>query len=654
MTSFENVKYLDIMRDANRIFMTDLKDLITRITNSLIQDAKTIYLNMRTFEKDFYGLVGPEEFSYQMSVFQGALLKLATALEEKEVEEEFAEMIINRYTNDEKKVLRKFEKFSKLDPMVTPPERLANIIVSETGEIYHLIKEAVFETYVNFGALIKTWENESKIRDDISKAFQIRYSERFSNVVNAIKILLDSQPAWLRRVFKEYEDALLGSYEIRKKFELDNQQLFMIEAEELKVVMDNMENEISTLFQNLEDLRHNCDSGDFEKKSLEDKLFGLKTECDRFKERHNDLLKKWDEKIHELSLLKHNIEKKESELQGLAENEKKGSASREALEAEIFRLKALILDFKNRNEKYQLLKNKINHEFDTLNDKIKIFKKQLIGVREGHFISGEDACMLERIFIQKFESKMRNLPKVFPTPWDSENVSGWGKEGHIQMFEEFTDEKLIPLNRKSIFRVKKRSLLGFGEEKHLIIEGVFRAHTGTLEKRGFDDWPLTLGEFLTILQIEESLSNVEGSCFHVIGISSPTGWDKRVIDYIAGEKFSKRYVLRDFLIVLVNQVTGEIYYSKTHPLGHWYSQLYSSEVDYEKEARIRDWIKKFYEEAVTRTPAFPHVLLSEVTRFTKADLESCLRVLNRLESDGLGKLERGTGGETVFHYLKNL
>ena len=282
--------------------------------------------------------------------------------------------------------------------------------------------------------------------------------------------------------------------------------------------------------------------------------------------------------------------------------------------------------------------------------------KTLLEKVEGHFVSSEEACMLERIFIEKFESKMRDLPRSFRTPWSYEKVTDWGRDGYVKI-QESTSKKSFPRNGKSIFKITKKEFLGLGEERNLICEAVFWSHINSLESTGYDERPISLKEFLDLIETEKSLGYDRGRSFHVIGISSPTGWDKKIINYIVGKGFSKTYTLHNFVVILVDQVAGEIYYCEAHPLARWYSQLYKPEVDYETEAKARNWIIEFYDTAYERTPQYPHVLASEILA-TKGDLkaefdlETCLRVLSRLESLGYGKLERGIDSETVFHYLK--
>ena len=160
-------------------------------------------------------------------------------------------------------------------------------------------------------------------------------------------------------------------------------------------------------------------------------------------------------------------------------------------------------------------------------------------------------------------------------------------------------------------------------------------------------------DFLEVLRYEE-LSNANYDYYlHVIGISSPTGWDEKVISHIAGEDFLRTYTLRNFIIILVDQSAGKIYYPKAHPLAEGYSNLFKPETNYESEARVKRWIAYFYDKAYARTPGFAHVSLSEIMKSTNADLETCLKVLNDLETERYGEVERSADGRIIFHYLKS-
>ena len=197
---------------ADRLCRMDLNDLVMRPPDMLLRSAKRVLESQEKFEEECYGSLPQSVYDHYSSTFHCALLKLSVALEDhvrsKRIHDEYARYVAGLYTEDEKRALVEFEKFSKLDPSITPPETLADVIVSEAGEVYKLVREAVRKQYVDFKGLVETWSKNLRIRNYVAKALMLRYESRFRNIVEAVKRLLDQQPAWLGRIFKDYEDAL--------------------------------------------------------------------------------------------------------------------------------------------------------------------------------------------------------------------------------------------------------------------------------------------------------------------------------------------------------------------------------------------------------------------------------------------------------------
>jgi len=80
--------------------------------------------------------------------------------------------------------------------------------------------------YVDLQGLVKSWAREGRVRGAIARALISRYEARFRNVVEAVKMLIDRQPAWILRLFTEYEEALLESSQVRERFEKVTEEVF--------------------------------------------------------------------------------------------------------------------------------------------------------------------------------------------------------------------------------------------------------------------------------------------------------------------------------------------------------------------------------------------------------------------------------------------
>ncbi|MCC6057113.1 MAG: hypothetical protein LM583_10600, partial [Desulfurococcaceae archaeon] len=236
---------IELANYALRVWDKSLADLIKNPLPELLDDFRRIRGDFKDFEAKCYGKIDLNLYGYYESVFSVALLKLSVAIEDKvrgrEVQDEYIKFAIDMFTPDEKNVIREYERFSGIDPKVVSPEALAEIIVSGKGEIYQLVKEAVSKQYIDFANIIKSWSSKYSISDSIRRGLIARYEARFKNVVEAVKRLLDQQPAWLRRLFAEYEEALLSSAEVREKFEKMFRDVYEKEVYSLRERIDALE-----------------------------------------------------------------------------------------------------------------------------------------------------------------------------------------------------------------------------------------------------------------------------------------------------------------------------------------------------------------------------------------------------------------------------
>jgi predicted nucleic acid-binding Zn-ribbon protein len=465
---------IELANYALRIWDKSLADLIKNPLPELLDDFRRIWGDFKDFEAKCYGKIDSNLYGYYESVFSVALLKLSVAIEDKvrgrEVRDEYIKFAIDMFTPDEKNVIREFERFSGIDPKVVSPEALAEIIVSGKGEIYQLVKEAVSKQYTDFANIIKSWSSKYSISDSIRRGLIARYEARFKNVVEAVKRLLDQQPAWLRRLFAEYEEALLSSAEVREKFENMFRDVYEKEVYSLRERIDALEKERSSLLDKLNSLSEKALSREAEAKALEEELTRLKREYEDMRNKYFEYLKMWEEKSKGLEELKSRLIEKEKQLEEMALKEKELTAAREALEAEVLRLRNTISEYEARVKEYERYKEELQLELKAMEDKVNTLEKGLRGELKGHLVTAEEAAMLELIFIEKLRSKLREVPIAIKAPWGEVVINRWSYE-RVQA-ESVEQSAVIPRNMSIVFGHRSRGFLGLGEERVIEVIGV--------------------------------------------------------------------------------------------------------------------------------------------------------------------------------------
>ena len=632
---------VELANHALRIWDKSLADLFKNPLPELLDDFRRVRGDFKDFEAKCYGKIDLDLYSYYESVFSVALLKLSAVIEDKVrgrgVQDEYIGFAIEMFTPDEKNVIREFERFSGLDPKVVSPEALAEIIVSGRGEIYQLVREAVNKQYIDFANIIKSWSSRYHISDSIRRGLILRYEARFKNVVEAVKRLLDQQPAWLRRLFAEYEEALLSSAEVRERFEKMFKDLYEKEVYSLRERIDVLERERSGLLDRLSVLMEKALSKEVEAKLLEEELSRLRREHENLRDRYFEYLKMWEDKVKELEALKSKLIEKEKQLEEMASKEKELTVAREALEAEVARLRSIMSEYEVKVREYERYREELQLELKAMEDKVNTLEKGLRGELEGHLVTAEEATMLELIFIEKLRSKLREAPIAVKTPWGEVVVNKWSYERVL--VESMEQSPTMPSNKTIVFGYRSRGFLGLGEERVVEIRGVYFSHIDVLRKQGFDSQPATLGDLLNILRNNLS-SGGDGKMFVLIGIASPTGWNESVIKYVAGGEHS--LVFSNAVIILVDLIENKAIYpeklSLTMPYIDRYARIFIPEVLVEEENHVENVIRDLCDEAKAKAPAHPvfpfKSLVERVKKLRGVSDLSITRVLSRYREEG--------------------
>ena len=136
---------------------------------------------------------------------------------------------------------------------------------------------------------------------------------------------------------------------------------------------------------------------------------------------------------------------------------------------------------------------------------------------------------------------------------------------------------------------KKYKLFG-KEETKMVIEAAVLNHWKKYCELGFDTNPATLSELNSLLA--RNIDKAElGNYFHVIGISSPTGWSENAREYINSNEFHKNFVDRHVSVCPIDPETGEIVYNKLDDRIKQFIYLFKPEFDREKVEKCKTLIK---------------------------------------------------------------
>ena len=624
---------------TDRISSRDLVELSRIPLGEVVRDAHEIFDLMKWFERECHDRLPQSIYNHVLGELKFALLKLSTSLEDKiegeRSENEFTNLIIDYFTSDEKNALREFERFSKLDPNVTPPQVLADIITAEKGEIYALIKEAVGKEYVDLGRVLKTWESKLSIRNDLTRVFMNRYMSRFKNIVESIKLLLDQQPAWLKRFFMEYEDKLLDSVNARERFEREYNRIFNLELGRLEEKLKNLDEERRSLQSEISKILKSPDIGVEEKRIQSDILSKMQ---DLYR-RYDDAVNNFEAKIKRLEALRQSLEEKRKGLENLRSEISPDSALNDLIKLEIDSLVKTLDEYESKIRDYESEKERLRELESIIRGEVK-----------GYLISREMGDLYSEMLISRAHHLLSKGAISLYNPIKNRNitVNRWNT---IERYESILQTPSGTLKVYGITFSKMRGLLL--KTPDIIVEYATLLHKEPLESVGYDAKPVDISEFLSILKARIKEAE-KGQYYHIISVSSPTGFTSTLINHIGGENFWKNFTSKYVTVYLINIVDGKIYFNAGDQGANLNQTIANIELPEEKIEKVKKYLlsDEARIDAVVKgpSPAVKSLSIEQIAEATGVKDKIVLRrAMGMLESEGVGRVKE-IKGEVVFIY----
>ena len=175
------------------------------------------------------------------------------------------------------------------------------------------------------------------------------------------------------------------------------------------------------------------------------------------------------------------------------------------------------------------------------------------------YVTAKDVKALKLTFIGRLETKLGREIRLF------------GKKFKVSV----TIEKNGIRARLKEDKGKIGKILG-GEEE-FEFKAIFVSREDRLEELGIDTDPLTLEEVIPFVENEMRLGERVVLC-----IASPTGFERRVKEFVNGEEFHKNFLSKRLSLCLLDVETGEIIYNKFDSIAKEFAKVCEMEMDEEK------------------------------------------------------------------------
>jgi len=546
------------------------------------------------------------------------------------------------FKGDEMAFMRGFEELAVIGRLSV--DELVDYFKRVRGKERGLVKiafDAVNRGYNVMDEIVR----RSDIPGDLANAFKRVYGERVKKMEETARRYIEKYG--LPAVEKDISSILEESEKERKGIiESLNQSLSDLEArlEEREEV--NKEKE--RLEEKLRSLEREIASKEAEKEALSSKLSEFEAAKRDAWARYEELKRAWSESIAEIEERRRALDARERELKQAAERlgAELKDAARQAFVAELRNINTLREELASKEEELKSERAGLEYERREVEERLGELKAILEGGEVKRFVTSDVAKIHEMNYIGRFDIKMNELPKRLYDPIEGKErkISAWSYHykfddadkilNTLKMdYEEVTVK--LPLNLRSRYVVAEKKYKVFGkEETKLIIEASVLGHLLDYGENGFDTRSVTLSELLSVLTGYIDSAEL-GNYFHVLGIASVTGFDKKVFEHVNSEEFHKNFVSRYVSLCLVDLETGEVFYNESDERIKAYIDLFKPVFDEEKVRAIREYVVNRLE---LKDFAVLDRVVEEATEGGEEGKRLAKKVFYDLEKEGMGKV----------------
>jgi hypothetical protein len=504
---------------------------------------------------------------------------------------------VHSFKDDEMTFMRGFEELVVIGRLSV--DELVDYFKRVKGKERGLVKiafDAVNQGYSVMDEIVR----RSDIPGDLANAFTRVYGERLKKMEETAKRYIDKYG--LPAVEEDINSLLKESkYEREKIIERLNQSLSNLE-DRLREGDDLKEGK-NLLEETLRGLEREAVTKEPEKGSLTSKLREFDDDKKDTWERYEKVESAWSESIGEIEERRKALDARELDLKA-AEERQRGElkeTTRKAFEDELRNISGLKEELEKKGEELKSERVELEYEKRGVEERLEKLKNVLEGGEVKRFVTRDVAKIQELNYVGRFDVKMIGVPRKIYDPierkeWKIRSMSYHHKFNDVdniltslKMNYEEAMRKL-PLNLRSRYIVAEKKYKLFGEEEtKVIIEAAVLGHLLDYAENGFDTRSVTLSELLSVLT--RYIDSAElGNYFHVLGIASVTGFDKRVFEHVNSGDFHNNFISRYVSLCLVDLETGEVFYNESDERIKGYIDLFKPVFDEEKVRAIKEYV----------------------------------------------------------------
>ena len=549
---------------------------------------------------------------------------------------------VHSFKEDEMAFMRGFEELVVIGRLSVG--ELVDYFKRVKGKEQGLVKiafDAVNRGYSVMDEIVR----RSETPGDLANAFKRVYGERLKKMEETAKKYIDTYglPAVEADINLLLEES---KYEREKIIERLNQSLSNLE-ERLEEGVGERE-EKGELERTLRGLEREVVTKETERAALNSKVRELERDMRDAEERYEKLESAWSECIVEIEERRKALDAKALALKEAEDRQRAElkETAQQAFEDELRDINTLKEELEKTEEELKSERAGLEYEKRGVEERVEKLKNVLEGGEVKRFVTGDVAKIHEMNYIGRFDIKMNVLPRTIYDPIEKkeQRINTWSDHYRFDDadkilgtrkgdYDEATGKLPLNLRSRYVFADKKYKLFG-KEETKVIVEAAVLEHLLEYLENGFDTRTVTLSELLSVLTHYIDRAEL-GNYFHVLGIASATGFDKKVLEHINSDEFHNNFVSRYVSLCLVDLETGEAFYNESDDRIETYLPLFKPLFDEETMRAIREHVVERLE---LKDFAVLDRIVEEVTDGGEEGKRLAKKVFYDLEKEGKGEV----------------
>lgn len=608
----------------------EIEDLRTRDFEWKIRKLNDLRFAKEQFEEKCSANYMQEVRKGLLSQFDFDMLKLICVLKDNpKIIGTGMEELINQASSEEISAVERLESFSELDAYDS--DKVREALERKSGQIYEIIKNWYNNQMDEFNKILEATP-QSKIRNSIRREILNRYDKRFEVITDGLAKYIKKDSTAAARLFNEYTDIVDGVYELQNKWDEIVASLEYVPINETERKYDTLETremEKADVIGNLmREIRTDPDTGGVLQK--------IKESYGELISDHEELRESISKKIDEIATI---IDRGEGLIRGMelkssTEDDPKARAvqlsQREYLASRIEDMRSSLLrlqDYEDHVEAH-LVKHRAS-----LDDAADLSRQ---GGNEGLVTLDQVRIQVVDLLSRLVRKMEEALPLRIQDPLRKGEIRITSKNelrSYLHEENRSSSDGNLSITGSSFRFFKKRIL---SRPLKLDFSFFYLIHRDRYSTYSVDSRPVSLPEFVDlILYFLDNSASRENATY--LALASPTGFDRRIVDYLSGDK---RLIARNLTILIVDPESGSIHVN-TPSLDPEIKKIVELQIDEEK-------LYKFHSEIEFYLQAYEDSSLERISKEKKLDLDTLIDTAKKMEKEGELKIEKKMG----IHMLK--